>query len=85
MKVHTLAETPPWDWPADAHDEILAVLRNQEAPTPDRLLAVQLAGDLVVLNDVLAQEVDLFHPDGDFGLDLGVNVLGRPAALPTSE
>jgi len=57
MDMHTLAGTPPWDWPANVNDEILAVLRNQEALKSERLLAVELAGDLGVIDDIMAEEL----------------------------
>jgi len=55
MSIHDLPATPPWDWPPDADAEILAVLRNRDALTSERLLAAELAGDLIVMNDSLAE------------------------------
>lgn len=49
-----LAEIPPWDWPPTASVSILEVLGDGEAPSAERQLAVELAGDLVVMNDDLA-------------------------------
>jgi uncharacterized protein (UPF0147 family) len=57
MRMHVLAETPPWDWPAHVDAEILAVLRDREALPSERLLAAELAGDLIVLHDTLAEEL----------------------------
>ncbi len=54
MNVKTLADTPPWDWPVDARDTLLAALRDERTPEADRSLAAQLAGDWVVMNDALA-------------------------------
>jgi hypothetical protein len=54
MKMRDLAEVPPWDWPQTASVSILEVLGNWEAPSDERLLAVELASDLVVMNDDLA-------------------------------
>ncbi|MFC1661241.1 hypothetical protein ACFL3S_07275 [Gemmatimonadota bacterium] len=57
MTMHELAATPPWDWPSDVDAEILAALRNREALPAERLLAAELAGDLIVMNDSLAKEL----------------------------
>ena len=54
MKMRDLAEIPPWDWPPTASVSILEVLGDREAPSDERQLAVELAGDLVVMNDDLA-------------------------------
>jgi len=57
MKMRDLAEIPPWDWPQTASISILEVLGNREAPSDERRLAVELAGDLIVMNDDLAGEL----------------------------
>lgn len=57
MNMHTLAEVPPWEWPIDANDEILRVLTDRESPETERLLAAELAGDLTVMDDILAEEL----------------------------
>lgn len=57
MKMRDLAEIPPWDWPQTASVSILEVLGNREAPSDERRLAVELAGELVVMNDDLAGEL----------------------------
>jgi hypothetical protein len=57
MDMHALGAIPPWEWPADAKDAILAVLRDEEAPAEERLLGAELAGDLVVMDDELAEEL----------------------------
>ena len=57
MKMRALAEIPPWDWPPTASVSILEVLVDREAPSDERQLAVELAGDLVVMNDDLAGEL----------------------------
>jgi hypothetical protein len=54
MDVHALAAVFPWDWPSDARNEILAVLKNREAAKEDRLLGAELAGELVVMDDEMA-------------------------------
>jgi hypothetical protein len=54
MKLKTLLDTPPWDWPEDAGQTFLEALTNKRTDDADRLIAAELAGDLVVLNDRLA-------------------------------
>ncbi len=49
-----LLDTPPWEWPKDAGKTFGAVLMNRQAPESERLIAAELAGDLVVMNDQLA-------------------------------
>ncbi len=53
MDLDLLVNLPPWDWPQEAGDVLLGVLRDPGA-TPDRLAAAELAGNLVVMNDELA-------------------------------
>jgi|TARA_Y100000310_G_scaffold338250_1_gene427370 hypothetical protein len=53
MKLKTLLDTPPWDWPADAGKTLLEVLTDAQAKADDRLAAAELAGDIVVINDEL--------------------------------
>jgi hypothetical protein len=55
MKLKALAAVEPWEWPASTADKLLAVLRDEKAPDGDRKLAVEMAGDLVVMNDALAE------------------------------
>lgn len=45
MTIAELADTPPWEWPENARDTILAALRNSSAPADDRLSAVRLAAE----------------------------------------
>ncbi len=46
-----LLDTPPWDWPADAGRMFHKTLTDGNAGEPDRLIAAQLAGDFVVINE----------------------------------
>jgi uncharacterized protein (UPF0147 family) len=55
MDLKTLQETPAWDWPEDAGKTILGILRNGQADESGRLIAAELAGDLTVMNDELAE------------------------------
>ena len=54
MDLNTLLNTPPWDWPIDAGKLFLKTLADQQASESDRLIAAELAGDLVAMNDDLA-------------------------------
>lgn len=54
MDVKTLSNMGPWDWPADASELLLSALQREGGDDPDRLLAVQLASSVTVMNDGLA-------------------------------
>jgi hypothetical protein len=54
MNVRTLSEIPPWEWPRSARKVISDALTDRHAKEEDRVLAAELAGDLVVINDDLA-------------------------------
>ena len=51
MDIQTLNNIPPWDWPENADEFISKVLREKNAPASDRVLAAELAGNHVVMND----------------------------------
>jgi hypothetical protein len=54
MDLKALRDTPPWDWPRDAAEEFQEILIDHQADKTDRLIAAELAGDLTVINDDLA-------------------------------
>jgi hypothetical protein len=54
MDFRTLLETPPWDWPKGTRNALLDTLRNDRAPESELLFASELAGDLTVIDDALA-------------------------------
>ena len=54
MDIKILRDTPPWDWPRNAGKRFLEILIDRRAKKSDRLIAADLAGDLVVMNDALA-------------------------------
>ena len=54
MDLKTLQDTPPWDWPEDAAKKFQETLIDPKAKKSDRLIAAELAGDLTVMNDQLA-------------------------------
>jgi uncharacterized protein (UPF0147 family) len=49
-----LQDTPPWEWPRDAGKKFQKILIDRQANETDRLIAAELAGDLTVMNDELA-------------------------------
>ncbi len=53
MDLKTLAAMPPWEWPERAGDLFLEALRDNRRDESDRLIAAELAGDCVVVNDEL--------------------------------
>jgi hypothetical protein len=54
MDIHSLNETAPWEWPEEAGEIILDVLKNKNAGEDDRILAAELAGDESAMNDEMA-------------------------------
>lgn len=56
MDLKILYDTiPPWDWPKDAAEIFQEIIDNHSADLSDRLLAAEMAGNLVVFNDTLAK------------------------------
>jgi len=49
-----LDNTPPWDWPEDTGTALIEVLRDRRAGEDARILATELAGNSVVINDEMA-------------------------------
>jgi len=54
MDLEILQDLPPWEWPEGTDERLLGILRDDEAPESDRVLAAELAGDHTVINDELA-------------------------------
>ena len=54
MDLTRLARFPPWQWPPDTGSTLLAVLRNRQADESEHLLAAEMAGEIVAINDDLA-------------------------------
>jgi hypothetical protein len=54
MDVQTLRELGSWEWPRSAWKLLQGILVDRHANEADRLIAAELAGDLVVMNDALA-------------------------------
>lgn len=55
MDLTKLQEIPPWEWPDDADQMLLKILKTGPVDAPDRQLAVELASDQSVMNDALAK------------------------------
>jgi len=70
MDLKILQDTPPWDWPRDAGKRFQEILIDRRANASDRLIAAELAGDLVVMNDRLADSLTAIvrSPDEPEGL-----------------
>ena len=57
MNVKTLQDIPPWEWPKDAGKTIRKALIDRQANESDRLVAAEFAGEIVVINDELADSL----------------------------
>ncbi len=57
MDLKTLLDMPPWEWPADAGKIFQKVLTDRRANPSDRLIAAELGGDLVVIDDRMADSL----------------------------
>jgi HEAT repeat protein len=53
MDLRILKDTPPWEWPEEAGEIIIGILRDDHADESERLLAAELAGDFTVINEEL--------------------------------
>src|ERR1035438_6302895 len=70
MDLETLRDTPPWDWPEEAGELLLDTLANEKASESDRLLATELASELVVMSDELADALMAIAINGAEPLEL---------------
>ena len=66
MDLKLLKDTPPWEWPKDAGKMFLEILNSDKADESDRLLATELAGDFIVINDGMSHVVDDESYNSDF-------------------
>ncbi len=53
MNLKRLSNIPPWDWPENAATTVLETLSNPRASKGDRSLAVDLAGEYVILSETI--------------------------------
>ena len=65
-----LSDIPPWEWPEEAATLILGTLINREASEAERLMASELAGDMVVLNEKLADALLDIVKSGEESVEL---------------
>ncbi len=65
MDLNEFNSIPPWDWPDDAGDVFLEVISDRQADPADRLMAVELAGDYVVISDELCAALLAIALDDD--------------------
>jgi len=54
MNIQNFSNWAPWEWPENAGHMFLQVLTDPRSEEVERLLAVELAGDLVAMNNDLA-------------------------------
>jgi hypothetical protein len=54
MNLTDLRDTPPWEWPGDTGRQVRKLLNNRNADPAERLVAVEFAGDLTVLDNDLS-------------------------------
>ena len=55
MNISALKDIPSWEWPEDADELLLEILRDDQADESERLLAARLASEYSVINDELAE------------------------------
>jgi hypothetical protein len=66
MKPSELQALPSWQWPEDARSFLLPYLEDASAARSERLIASELAGDLVVMDDEIARALlDIVSGDKD--------------------
>ena len=100
MDLRSFSNWAPWEWPEDAAQIFLQTLADPRAEKAERLLAADLAGDLVAMNDDLAralltivgssQEPEALR--GQAAVSLGpvleladLDIFDDPEAVPVSE
>jgi hypothetical protein len=54
MDVNNLSRIPSWEWPPTASEVVLAALRDRTTREQERRVAAELAGDMIIMNDDLA-------------------------------
>jgi hypothetical protein len=65
MTLEDLKETPPWEWPRDTAQRLLAILRDRGASLAGRQLAAELSGDYTVVDDALGSTLLSILRSGD--------------------
>ena len=54
MNLKLLASIPPWQWPPEIGNTLLPVLHDRKADESEQLMAAEMAGEIVAINDDLA-------------------------------
>lgn len=70
MNLKTLARLEPWNWPEEAGQLLLDALRDDGLAPADRMIAVELAGNFVVVNDELVAELISVVADAEASQEL---------------
>jgi HEAT repeats len=70
MNPSRLREIAPWDWPEGTGSVLLRFLRDRKVDPSERLIAAELAGDLVVLDDEIARALLTAVADEDEGMEV---------------
>ena len=83
MNIEKLRDTPPWEWPRDARETLLKALRDRGRDAGEREIAAHLAGDMVVMNDEMAEA--LASVAGDRGESGEVRAAAAVALGPVLE
>ncbi len=55
--------TAPWEWPSDAGEAVLKRLRDNQADETERLLAAELAGEIVIVSQDLTKALTAIVAD----------------------
>jgi hypothetical protein len=58
-----LQSAPPWDWPDNAGDIFRGILMDAKAPVSERVKAAQLAGNIISMNNDVAEALLLALSD----------------------
>ena len=58
-----LEVTPPWEWPNDAAEAVLKRLRDNQGDEAERLLAAELAGEIVIVSQDLTKALSAIVAD----------------------
>ena len=70
LDLAVLAVTPPWEWPGNTRAFLLDRLRDDRADEADRLVAAELASEIVVVNEEVTKALSTILADGDASDDL---------------
>ncbi len=54
LSLDILLNTPPWEWDDGASDFLYALVEDKKASIKDRITAAELSGEIVVMNDKMA-------------------------------